>query len=313
MAQYNNQTRPDRRRTSSGYRRDNGKSGFLSVLLFYVLPFIVINGIIFLLVTARPKAEITIGESSDFISTTMELKVKSLLPIKTMEVSLDSTPIELTKTGGSTYKTTLKNNGTLEVKLTGFNKMKSVSYETVNVLDDTPPDVKDKVLDNGILSFRLEDTQSGVDYSSITASDEDNADILPLSIDRSTGLVTFEIKKENITITAKDKIGNELHVTFTPQGESFEDAEMENEEAAENGDTAETDDSLETETEKETKATKDTKSVSETKSTNDIKSTSDSKSTNSIKTTNSTKSSKESVKSTDTTKSTSKLNTGKKK
>lgn len=313
MAQYNNQTRPDRRRTSSGYRRDNGKSGFLSVLLFYVLPFIVINGIIFLLVTARPRAEITIGESSDFISTTMELKVKSLLPIKTMEVSLDSTPIELTKTGGSTYKTTLKNNGTLEVKLTGFNKMKSVSYETVNVLDDAPPAVKDNVLENGILSFRLEDTQSGVDYSSVTASDEDNADILPLSIDRSTGLVTFEIKKENITITAKDKIGNELHVTFTPQGESFEDAEMENEEAAENGDTAETDNSLETGTEKETNATKDTKSVSETKSTNDTKSSSDTKSTNNIKTTNNTKSSKESVKSTDTTKSTSKSNTGKKK
>ncbi|MFW6679659.1 hypothetical protein ACOAOT_18675 [Lacrimispora sp. AGF001] len=313
MTQYNNQTRPDRRRTSSGYRRDNGKSGFLSVLLFYVLPFIVINGIIFLLVTARPKAEITIGESSDFISTTMELKVKSLLPIKTMEVSLDSTPIELTKTGGSTYKTTLKNNGTLEVKLTGFNKMKSVSYETVNVLDDTPPAVKDNVLENGILSFRLEDTQSGVDYSSITASDEDNADILPLSIDRSTGLVTFEIKKENITITAKDKIGNELHVTFTPQGDSFEDAEMKNEEAEENGETAETDTSLETDAEKETKATKDTKSVSETKSTNDIKSTSEAKSTNNTKTTNNTKSSKESVKSTDTTKSTSKSNTGKKK
>ncbi|WP_349671753.1 hypothetical protein [Lacrimispora sp.] len=310
MAQYNNQTRPDRRRTSSGYRRDNGKSGFLSVLLFYVLPFIVINGFIFILVTARPKAEITIGESSDFISTTMELKVKSLLPIKTMEVSLDSTPIELTKTGGSTYKTTLKNNGTLEVKLTGFNKMKSVSYETVNVLDDSSPAVKDEVVDNGILSFRLEDTQSGVDYSSITASDEDNTDILPLSIDRSTGLVTFEIKKENITITAKDKIGNELHVTFTPQGESFEDAEMENEEAAENGDTAETDTSLESDAEEETK---ETKSVSDTKSTNDTKSTSVTKSTNNTKTTNSTKSSKESVKSTDTTKSTSKSNTGKKK
>ena len=310
MTQYNNQTRPDRRRTSSGYRRDNGKSGFLSVLLFYVLPFIVINGIIFLLVTARPKAEITIGESSDFISTTMELKVKSLLPIKTMEVSLDSTPIELTKTGGSTYKTTLKNNGTLEVKLTGFNKMKSVSYETVNVLDDTPPAVKDNVLDNGILSFRLEDTQSGVDYSSITASDEDNTNILPLSIDRSTGLVTFEIKKENITITAKDKIGNELHVTFTPQGDSFEDAEMKNEEAAENGDTADTDTSLETDAEDETK---ETKSVSNTKSANDTKSTSVTKSTNNTKTTNSTKSSNESVKSTDTTKSTSKSNTGKKK
>jgi hypothetical protein len=313
MTQYNNQTRPDRRRTSSGYRRDNGKSGFLSVLLFYVLPFIVINGFIFILVTARPKAEITIGESSDFISTTMELKVKSLLPIKTMEVSLDSTPIELTKTGGSTYKTTLNNNGTLEVKLTGFNKMKSVSYETVNVLDDSSPAVKDEVVENGILSFRLEDTQSGVDYSSISASDEDNADILPLSIDRSTGLVTFEIKKENITITAKDKIGNELHVTFTPQGESFEDAEMENEEAVENGEAEETETSSETDTEKETKTTKDTNSTSDTKSTNDTKSTKDTKSTNTTKSSNNTKSTKESVKNTDTTKSPAKSNTVKKK
>ncbi|MDK2967752.1 hypothetical protein [Lacrimispora amygdalina] len=265
MNQYNNQSRPERRRTSSGYRRDNGKGGFLSVLLFYVLPFIVFNGIIFLLVTTRPKAEITIGESSDYITTTMELKVKSLLPIKTMEVSLDSSPIELTKAGKKTYKATLTNNGMLEVKLIGLNKMKAVMYEQVNVLDDTPPAIKDKVLENNILSFRLEDTQSGVDYSSISASDEDKTDILPLSIDRSTGLVTFEIEKENIAITAKDKIGNELHVTFTPQGESFEEAEMESEEMQE---TAESEETEETKESKNTKQTKESvKNTDTTKTT----------------------------------------------
>lgn len=265
MNQYNNQTRPERRRTSSGYRRDNGKGGFLSVLLFYVLPFIVFNGIIFLLVTTRPKAEITIGESSDYITTTMELKVKSLLPIKTMEVSLDSSPIELTKAGKKTYKATLTNNGMLEVKLIGLNKMKAVMYEQVNVLDDTPPAIKDKVLENNILSFRLEDTQSGVDYSSISASDEDKTDILPLSIDRSTGLVTFEIEKENIAITAKDKIDNELHVTFTPQGESFEEAEMESEEMQE---TAESEETEETKESKNTKQTKESvKNTDTTKTT----------------------------------------------
>lgn len=265
MNQYNNQSRPERRRTSSGYRRDNGKGGFLSVLLFYVLPFIVFNGIIFLLVTTRPKAAITIGESSDYITTTMELKVKSLLPIKTMEVSLDSSPIELTKAGKKTYKATLTNNGMLEVKLIGLNKMKAVMYEQVNVLDDTPPAIKDKVLENNILSFRLEDTQSGVDYSSISASDEDKTDILPLSIDRSTGLVTFEIEKENIAITAKDKIGNELHVTFTPQGESFEEAEMESEEMQE---TAESEETEETKESKNTKQTKESvKNTDTTKTT----------------------------------------------
>lgn len=265
MNQYNNQTRPERRRTSSGYRRDNGKSGFLSVLLFYVLPFIVFNGLIFLLVTSRPKAEVTIGESSDYITTTMELKVKSLLPIKTMEVSLDSTPIELTKAGGKTYTAKLTNNGMLEVKLIGLNKMKTVMYEQVNILDDTPPAIKDKVVENSILSFRLEDTQSGVDYSSISASDEDKTDILPLSIDRSTGLVTFEIEKENITITAKDKIGNELHVTFTPDGESFEEAEMESEETQE---TAESEEIKESEKTKETKES--VKNTDSTKSTTKV-------------------------------------------
>lgn len=301
MNQYNNQPRPDRRRTSSGYRRDSGKSGFLSALLFYVLPFIVINGLIFLLVTSRPKAEITIGESSDYITTTMELKVKSLLPIKTMEVALDSTPIELTKIGGKTYKATLTNNGTLEVKLTGFNKMKTAVYEQVSVLDDTPPAIKDKVVENGILSFRLEDTQSGVNYSSIAASDEENTDILPLSIDRSTGLVTFEIEKDNITITAKDKIGNELHVTFTPQGESFEDAEMENEEAEENGDTVETEATGETEATKETKTANGTKAANDTKAADDTKAANDAKGT------------KKNVKNADTSKSPSKSNAIKKK
>ncbi|HBE85770.1 MAG TPA: hypothetical protein DDW53_10620, partial [Lachnoclostridium sp.] len=93
-----------------------------SVLLFYVLPFIVINGLIFFLVTSRPKGEITIGESSDYKSTTMELKIKSLLPVNSMEASLNGSPVEMTKTGLKTYSAVLKSNGTLTVKLTCFNK-----------------------------------------------------------------------------------------------------------------------------------------------------------------------------------------------
>ncbi len=215
MNQYNNQIRPNRRKTRSGNRNDAGKNGFLSVLLFYVLPFIVINGLIFFLVTSRPKGEIT----------TMELKIKSLLPVNSMEVSLNGSPVEITKTGLKTYSAVLKSNGTLTVKLTCFNKMKTVIDEQVDVLDDTPPVIKDKVVENGILSFRLEDSQSGVDYSSISACDEDNQDIAPMSIDRSTGRVTFELIKDNLNITAKDNIGNELHVTITPQGESIEEEE----------------------------------------------------------------------------------------
>lgn len=226
MNQYNNQIRSNRRNTRSGSRHDAGRNGFLTVLLFYVLPFIVVNGLIFFLVTAKPKGEVAISESSDYISTIMELKIKSLLPVKSMEVAIDGAPVEIKKSGLKTYTAVLTSNGVLEVKLISFNKMKTVLHEQVDVLDDTPPAVKEKVSENGILTFRLEDSQSGVDFSSIYGSDEENPEILPLSIDRSTGRVTFELKKDNLIITAKDMIGNEMHVTFDPQGENIEDEEI---------------------------------------------------------------------------------------
>jgi hypothetical protein len=220
MTQYNRQFRSNRRKTRSGRRNDTGQNGFLPILLFYVLPFIVVNGLIFFLVTSKPKGGITIGESSDYISTTMELKIKSLLPVTDMEVTLDGSPVEMTKTGLKTYSAILTSNGVLEIKLLSFNKMKTVLDEQVDVLDDTPPIMKDEVIENGVLSFRLEDIQSGVDFSSISGYDENTQDIIfPLSIDQSTGRVVFELKMDNLTITAKDNTGNELHVT--PQGESM--------------------------------------------------------------------------------------------
>lgn len=227
MSHYNNQSRPNRRKTSPGSKKGSGRSSFLTVLLFYVLPFLAVNGLIFLLVTSRPKGDVIIGESKDYISTTMELRISSLLPIASMEMTLDGTPVEASKTGSKTYTAILTNNGVLEIKMTSLNQMKTTLYEQVNVLDDTPPSMKETRFEEGVLSFFLEDTQSGVDFSSIYASDEDNPDILPLSIDRSTGLVTFEIKKENLTVNAKDKIGNEMHKTFNPQGESIEESEEE--------------------------------------------------------------------------------------
>lgn len=225
MNQYNNQSRSNRGTAGSPYRRNSGKSGFLSVILFYVLPFLVVNGLIFFLVTAKPKGEIVIGESKDYISTTIELKVKSILPLKGIELTLDGTPVEVTKTGSRTYTTVLTSNGYLEAKLTSFNKMKTVLNEQVDILDDTQPAIKDNVIKDGVLSFRLEDSQSGVDFSSVTVSDESGSQVKPLAIDRSTGLITVEIDKENLTVTAKDMIGNELHATFTPDGGMTEDVE----------------------------------------------------------------------------------------
>ena len=47
-------------------------------LLFYVLPYIVINAIIFFLVTATPKVDMSVGDTSDYRTTQVEFKVDSM-------------------------------------------------------------------------------------------------------------------------------------------------------------------------------------------------------------------------------------------
>ena len=123
MSPYTNNSRQNRGRGGSS-RHDSGRSDFMTVLLFYVLPFIVVNSIIFILVTAAPKGDLTIGEADNFTTTTMELKIKSLFPIKAMTVTLDGNEVELTKTASKTYTAVLGSNGTVKVSLTAFNGMK---------------------------------------------------------------------------------------------------------------------------------------------------------------------------------------------
>lgn len=222
MNQYSKQTRPNRKNLNSGYRRNTQSDGFQKILLFYVLPFIVLNGLIFILATARPKATITVNNSSDYISTTMELKVKSLLPVKSINVKLAGDPVALTKIGPNTYTATLKSNGALIVNLISINKMVRNQKREVNELDDKQPVISNCSIKDGILSFQISDGKSGMDYSSIYASTEDNPKILPESINRGTGLVTFKYQ-DNLMLKVKDKADNELQVTINPKGECSDD------------------------------------------------------------------------------------------
>ena len=74
-------------RTSSpryGYKSPKKQDDFLHVLLFYIIPFIVFNGLLFFLLTTKPKVEITIGTTKDYKTTSAEISVKSFLPVKSM-------------------------------------------------------------------------------------------------------------------------------------------------------------------------------------------------------------------------------------
>ena len=142
--------RSDRMSGSPGSRR--GKSAkrntyntqswkdnrILRNLVFYVLPFVVVNLILFTLITASPKIELTIGETTDYKTVDISFRVRSILPIREMTVTLESQPVEVERSDGA-YRATLDSNGTLEIYAEGWNGMSVRDNEHIAVLDDAAP------------------------------------------------------------------------------------------------------------------------------------------------------------------------------
>lgn len=209
---------------------------FLRTLLFLVIPYLILNGIIFILVTATPKIEVTVADTNDYVSSKAKFTVSCLLPIKTIDVTVDSEPIEYEKTG-STYTAEIRKNGTFYVEATALNGMHSVGYQDVSVLDDMPPAITEQSchIEGGILTFTITDTLSGVDWSSIYATTDAGQQVQPSSIDKEAGIVNIEMADDHMEIHFKDMVGNErsASITATTDQMQVEESVTEEEETAE--------------------------------------------------------------------------------
>ncbi|MCI8887435.1 MAG: hypothetical protein HFG70_05040 [Hungatella sp.] len=208
-------------RSSRPYKYKNYfDSDLVRLLLFYILPFIVVNGIIFFLATTRPKYELVVEGTNDYRTTEVTFTIKSIMPLKEVTIKMDSQPVDLVKVGKKKYRATIDHNGSLEIYMLNFNKMALLEYEHIDILDDEPPTIENASSEDGILSFTIRDTQSGVDFSSISATNPMGEFILPLSADKATGRVSFQMNGQNLTVSAKDMSGNEFLTTFSLTAES---------------------------------------------------------------------------------------------
>ncbi len=198
---------------------------YVRFLLFWVLPYIVINAIIFILVCSTPKAEITVGDTDDYVSANVTFTVKSLLPVSELEVTLESSPVEYTK-NGSTYTCKITQNGTFAVRTSSINGMTNTSFTDISILDDTAPSVSESsaAVSDGLLTFSISDTQSGVDFSSIYGiiNEDEEQVVYPSEVDRDLGIVSMEIPSDTETIDLyfSDMVGNARtgKITITVNG-----------------------------------------------------------------------------------------------
>ena len=186
-----------------------------NVFLFYVIPFLLLNLLIFFLVTLRPKFKLHIEESVDFRSAEIELEMHPRLPLAAFDVKLDDTPLNLENLGGGHYKTSVDKNGTLEVTIRYINGMSRTQYEHIGSVDDQPPLISGEELDGNMLTVSFDDAQSGVDYDSIYGIDANEERVLPRSIEYAAHIAVFQITTDRLEIHASDKLGHEAVCNFS--------------------------------------------------------------------------------------------------
>lgn len=211
-------------RTSSASRSSRRpakkKPEWAEVLLFYVLPFLVFNSLLFYCVTARPKVLVELADTNDYLTTEATVTLKSWFPTKEITFSMDGETLEAEKGKGRTYTIPITKNGVIEVSVTNLNGMSALEFGHVNILDDNPPSMENTSIADGIVKLTISDSQSGVNLDSVYATDSTGQTVTPLSVDRSTATFTFEMDPQGLHIHAQDKAGNEVLGNFTSHKES---------------------------------------------------------------------------------------------
>ncbi len=196
-------------------KNKSSQSGLTRFLLGFLIPYLVINGLVLLFVIQAPSITASEPDTKDYQNAEVTFKVSSLIPLKSVTASIEGQEVPLEKSGSS-YKCTVTNNGNLTVTAVAINSMTKSSHIQINLLDEANPviDEDSVVLGAGYLEFIVSDTQSGVDWDSIYAVDSLGNNLKPTDINKNTGKVTFSMAADSIAVYVKDLANNEAQANF---------------------------------------------------------------------------------------------------
>lgn len=140
---------------------------------------------------------------------TYNIRIQTLLPVKSVSASLDGEPVALIEKDQKEYTATLTTNGTLTITATTFNGQKATRTYAVTHLDTDKPEFIQSYTQDDKVYLVVQDTFSGVNYENITG-------LTPISYDESTGTIVFQIPETPQTVTIPDHAGNELTLLISP-------------------------------------------------------------------------------------------------
>ena len=183
----------------------------------FLIPFVVINGIIFFLFIQVPTINITKEDSSDYEESKIKFQVECILPITEIKTYFNDTDVPYTK-NGDTYIINADENGTYKIIASALNKASSEALATVETKDVIAPtiDLENAVVTGNTLIFSVKDEQSEINYDNLYGLLENGEKISPSHIDAVSGNIQFKIESgEKIIIHVEDIEGNGADITFT--------------------------------------------------------------------------------------------------
>lgn len=171
---------------------------FLSIFLCFILPFLFL----------KPSLEF----SPSFISgehTFLEFTSASLLPLKSVDATLNGTSLPVNELENNTYRISIDNSGELTVTATALNNQTFTSSFQVSPLH-LKPTITDSYQDGNTIVIQLKDGSYPIDFSNIYAITLFGQKVLPLAVDKTARTVTFEYPSEELHIHIPDIRGSSI-------------------------------------------------------------------------------------------------------
>lgn len=140
------------------------------------------------------------------------LNVSSVLPVKSVVATINGDPVPVMQEDKDTYTLLPRENGVMIVTVRSLGRGSVKESIAADVSDTSVPQMTGTAAEDGKLIIYLSDTGSGVNYSRISAHDEDGNEISYLSYDEKNGSVTFNYPDSTLYVDVPDNSGNVLNL-----------------------------------------------------------------------------------------------------
>ena len=183
----------------------------------FLIPFVLINGVIFFLFIQTPKMQVVDQDSKDYEKNKIKFSISCILPLTNIQTFYENNEIPYTKLANQ-YVIDADTNGTYQIKVTALNQAVANSTFTLESLDSIAPtiDINSAIITGNTLIISAYDNQSGINYDNVCAKLEDGSQVKPSYIDKSSGTIQFQITDgSKVTIHVEDNLGNDAETLFT--------------------------------------------------------------------------------------------------